>query len=165
MLHMSPTLADKIFQVAYVVPDIHAAVGFFKEKLGVASFLVKEDIEGEEQTYRGKPGNFRHSIAFGYAGEMQVELIQALSGESTYSEFLEQHPGGGIHHLGILVEDYVAAVADMKARGFELVQSGRNGETRFAYFEVDHPIGTLLEVVYLAAPIRAAFERLKRKEI
>jgi hypothetical protein len=44
------------------------------------------------------------------------------------------------------------------------VQSGRNGETRFAYFDVEHPIGTLLEVVYLAAPIRAAFERLKRKE-
>ena len=164
-MQISPTLADNIFQIAYVVPEIHAAVRFFKEKLGVPGFLVKEDIEGQEQTYLGKPGNFRHSIAFGYAGEMQIELIQALSGESTYTDFLKQNPKGGVHHLGILVEDYAAAVADMKARGFELVQSGRNGETRFAYFDVDHPIGTLLEVVYLAAPIRAAFERLKRKEV
>jgi catechol 2,3-dioxygenase-like lactoylglutathione lyase family enzyme len=162
---MSVTLADKLFQVAYIVPDIHAAVGFFKEKFGVPNFLLKEDIGGEEQTYRGKPADFRHSIAFGYAGETQIELIQALSGESTYSEFLKQHPNGGVHHLGLLVEDYAAAVADMKARGFELVQSGRNGETRFAYFDVDHPIGTLLEVVYLAAPIRAAFARLKRQAV
>ena len=163
-MQMSRTLADSIFQIAYVIPDIHAAVRFFKEKLGVPTFLVKEDIAGEEQTYLGKPGHFRHSIAFGYAGEMQIELIQSLSGASTYSDFLGQNPKGGIHHLGIMGDDYAAAVADMTARGFTLVQSGRNGETRFAYFDVEHPIGTLLEVVYLAAPIRAAFERLKRKE-
>lgn len=163
-MQTSRALADDIAQIAYVVPDIHAAVGFFKAKLGVRNFLVKEDVAGQEQTYRGKPGDFRHSIAFGYAGEMQIELIQSLSGASTYSEFIEQHPKGGVHHLGIFVDDYSAAVADMTARGFEPVQTGRNGETRFAYFDVDHPIGTLLEVVYLAAPIRAAFERLKRND-
>ena len=158
------TLADNIFQIGYVVPEVNAAVRFFKEKLGVPKFLVKEDIEGQEQTYLGKPGNFRHSIAFGYAGEVQIELIQSLSGASTYADFLAQNPRGGVHHLGVLVEDYTAAVADMTARGFTMVQSGRNGETRFAYFDVDHPIGTLLEVVYLAAPIRAAFQKLKRNE-
>jgi catechol 2,3-dioxygenase-like lactoylglutathione lyase family enzyme len=157
-------LANNIGQIAYVVPEIHGAVRFFKEKLGVPNFLVKEDIGGDEQTYRDKPGNSRHSIAFGYAGDMQIELIQSLSGASTYSEFIEQNPKGGVHHLGVFVDDYAAAVADMIARGFEMVQSGRNGETRFAYFDVDHPIGTLLEVVYLAAPIRTAFERLKRNE-
>ena len=127
-------------------------------------FLVKEDIQGQEQTYRGKPGDFRHSIAFGYAGDVQIELIQTLSGASTYSEFLEQNPNGGVHHLGILSDDYNAGVADMTGRGFKLVQSGRNGETRFAYFDVDHPIGTLMEIVCLAPAIKAAFERLKRGE-
>jgi hypothetical protein len=52
----------------------------------------------------------------------------------------------------------------MTGRGFKLVQSGRNGETRFAYFDVDHPIGTLMEIVCLAPAITAAFERLKRGE-
>jgi catechol 2,3-dioxygenase-like lactoylglutathione lyase family enzyme len=146
------------------VPEVNAAVRFFKEKLGVPKFLVKEDIEGQERTYLGKPGNFRHSIAFGYAGEVQIELIQSRPGASTYADFLAQNPRGGVHHLGVLVEDYTAAVADMTARGITMVQSGRNGETRFAYFDVDHPIGTLLEVVHLAAPIRAAFEKLKRNE-
>jgi methylmalonyl-CoA/ethylmalonyl-CoA epimerase len=160
----SSVLADNIGQIGYVVPEIHAAIRFFKEKLGVRNFLVKEDIAGQEQTYRGKPGHFRHSIAFGYAVNMQIELIQTLSGPSTYSEFIEQNPRGGVHHLGIFVDDYDAAVADMNERGFDVVQTGRNGETRFAYFDVDHPIGTLLEVVYLAAPIREAFARLKRNE-
>jgi len=163
-MHVPRALAEDVFQIAYIVPDLRSAVGFFKDKLGVPAFLVKEDIQGQEQTYRGKPGDFRHSIAFGYAGAMQIELIQSLSGASTYSEFLEHNPKGGVHHLGILVDDYGKGVADMTARGFELVQSGRNGETRFAYFDVDHPIGTLLEIVCLAPQIKAAFERLKRGE-
>jgi hypothetical protein len=63
-----------------------------------------------------------------------------------------------------LVEDYDAAVADMKGPGFALVQSGRNGETKFAYFDTDGLIGTLTELVYLAPAERAGFERMKRKE-
>ncbi len=163
-MQLAQTLAGNVFQIGYVVPDLHASVRFFKEKLGVPSFLVKEDIQGQEQTYRGKPGDFRHSIAFGYAGDVQIELIQSLSGASTYSEFLEQNPNGGVHHLGILSDDYNAGVADMIGRGFKLVQSGRNGETRFAYFDVDHPVGTLMEIVCLAPAIKAAFEKLKRGE-
>ena len=75
-MQLAQTLAGNVFQIGYVVPDIHASVRFFKEKLGVPNFLVKEDIQGQEQTYRGKPGDFRHSIAFGYAGDVQIELIQ-----------------------------------------------------------------------------------------
>jgi methylmalonyl-CoA/ethylmalonyl-CoA epimerase len=163
-MQLAQTLAGNVFQIGYVVPDIHAGVRFFKEKLGIPNFLVKEDIQGQEQTYRGKPGDFRHSIAFGYAGDVQIELIQSLSGASTYSEFLDQNPKGGVHHLGILSNDYNTGVADMTGRGFKLVQSGRNGETRFAYFDVDHPIGTLMEIVCLAPAIKAAFERLRRGE-
>lgn len=74
-MQLSPTLAGNVFQIGYVVPEIHAAVRFFKDKMGVPHFLVKEDIQGQEQTYRGKPGDFRHSIAFGYAGDVQIELI------------------------------------------------------------------------------------------
>jgi catechol 2,3-dioxygenase-like lactoylglutathione lyase family enzyme len=160
----SSTLADNVFQIACVVPDLHAAIRFFKEKLGVPTFLVREDIQLQEQTYLGKPGDYRQSLAFGFAGQMQIELIQPLAGTSSYSEFLKSNPKGGVQHLGIMVENYDAAVADMKARGFTLVQSGRNGDTRFAYFDTDDLTGTLMEVVYLAPPERAGFEKMKRKE-
>jgi len=160
----STTPADNIFQIAYVVPDLHAAMDFFKTKLGVPTFLVKEDIRVQDQTYLGRPGDYRQSIAFGFAGQMQIELIQPLAGTSSYSKFLKDNPKGGIQHLGILVENYDEAVADMKARGFSLVQTGRNGETRFAYFDTDDSSGALMEVVYLAPKERAGFEKMKRKE-
>ena len=69
-------LADNFFQVAYVVPDLKAAIDFFKEKLGVASFLVKEDVKIQDQIYLGRPGDYRQSIAFGFAGQVQIELTQ-----------------------------------------------------------------------------------------
>jgi len=158
-----PYLSDKLFQIAYVVPDLHATIRFFKEKLGVPDFLVLEDVNLQDQTYYGKPSNNRQSISFGYCGEMQIEVIQPLAGPSTYVDFLERNPSGGVQHLGHLVEDYDAAVAQLTAQGYRLVQSGRNGDTRFGYFDTDAPTGTLTEVVYIAPAERAGLERLKRR--
>jgi catechol 2,3-dioxygenase-like lactoylglutathione lyase family enzyme len=158
------TLAQSVFQIGYVVPDLKAAVAFFKEKLGVPHFMVVEKIHLSDQTYRGKPSDVTSAIAFGYLGDMQIELIQPISGESTYTEFLAKNPAGGVQHLGVMVEDFDKAVADMKAKGFPLVQSGRNGETRLAYFATDPAIGTLTEIVYIHPPERGRFEDLKQRK-
>ena len=37
------TLAQNVFQIGFVVPDIHKAMAFFKDKLGVPEFLFLED--------------------------------------------------------------------------------------------------------------------------
>jgi catechol 2,3-dioxygenase-like lactoylglutathione lyase family enzyme len=156
-------LASNVFQIAYVVPDLHAAVRFFKEKLGVPGFMVWENFMLQDQIYNDVPGDYVQSIAFGFAGDMQIELIQPLSGVSTYSDFLTRNPKGGVQHLGVLVDEFDSAVADMTSRGYAIVQSGRNGETRLAYFDTDRDIGILTEIVYLAPEERAKFEAMKGK--
>ena len=161
---MPQSLSDRMFQIAYVVPDLKAALGFFKEKLGVAKFLVKEDVQLQDQTYMGKPADLHQSIAFGWAGPVQIELIQPLSGTSTYSEYLKKMPGGGVQHVGLLVDDYAKGCDEMQAQSFNLVQSGRNGETRFGYFDTDRVMGTLTEIVYIAPAERAMFEKMRRGE-
>ncbi len=52
-------------------------------------------------------------MAFGYIGDMQFEVIENVSGKSTYSEFLDRVPQGGVHHLGYSVDDYDAAANDL----------------------------------------------------
>jgi methylmalonyl-CoA/ethylmalonyl-CoA epimerase len=158
-------LAESVFQLGYVVPDLHAAIAFFKETLGVPNFMVIENIKLSDQTYMGKPADLRHSIAFGYLGDLQIELIQPTSGTSTYSEYLKKNPAGGVQHLGLMVEDFDGAVAKLKAKGFSPVQTARNGETRLAYFDTDPKIGTLTEIVYIHPPERERFQRLKRGEV
>jgi hypothetical protein len=36
---MTSTLAQNVFQIGFVVPDIQKAMAFFKERLGVPEFL------------------------------------------------------------------------------------------------------------------------------
>ena len=39
---MTGTLAQNVFQIGFVVPDIHKGMAFFKDKLGVPEFLFLE---------------------------------------------------------------------------------------------------------------------------
>ena len=44
-------------------------------------------------TYRGAPADFVANISLSYAGDMQLELIEPVSGDSIYSEFLRDSAG------------------------------------------------------------------------
>ena len=161
---ITATLAIKVFQIGYVVPDLTAATAFFKKNYAVPNFLEVRGAGLSDQTYRGGPGNCRYNIAFGYFGDLQIELIEPVSGESTYKEFLQRNPQGGAQHIGVLVDEFDTACAELQGKGYEIVQSGRNGKTRIAYFDTDRSVGTLTELVYLDPPDRERFQRLKRGE-
>jgi methylmalonyl-CoA/ethylmalonyl-CoA epimerase len=161
---MTTTLAQNVFQIGFVVPDIHKAMAFFKEKLGVPEFLFVEKPELQDEVYLGKPAPLRLHLAFGWCGDTQMELIQPVSGVSSYSKFLDHNPQGGMQHYAIEVVDYDRAVKDMEARGFTLIQSGRHHETRFGYFDTSAVIGTLTEIVYLQPEEKAFMQSLKHKK-
>jgi methylmalonyl-CoA/ethylmalonyl-CoA epimerase len=162
MLYSRSSLSEGVFQVAYVVHDIQVAQRFFNETLGMPRFFVIENITFKEYTYRGQPVECLQHVAFGYAGTMQIELIQPLSGENTVTEFLRQR-GQGIHHLGIQVADLDHATRDMAEQGFVLVESGVAGQaTRFAFLDTRAAIGTYIELVYLDEDNQALFERIRR---
>jgi methylmalonyl-CoA/ethylmalonyl-CoA epimerase len=160
---MTDVLAQGIYQIGIVVPDIHKGMAFFKGKLGVPEFLFIEKPELQDETYLGKPAPLRLHLAFGWCGDTQVELIQPIAGVSTYSKFLDHNPKGGMHHYGIEVANYAEAVKDMESKGFELVQGGRHNETRFGYFDTTGVVGVLTEIVYLQPEEKAYMLTLKRK--
>ncbi len=137
-----------MFQIGFVVPDLEAAMAFFKT-LGVPEFLVWKGMLLSEMNYRGQQVTLCNDIAFGYMGEMQIELIHPVEGESTFTEFLARNPAGGMQHIGLRVPDYDAAAATFQAQGFSVVQSGRHGNTRFGYFDTDSKTGAFTEVVYI----------------
>jgi methylmalonyl-CoA/ethylmalonyl-CoA epimerase len=157
-------LAQGVFQMGIVVPDIHKAMAFFKGKLGVPEFLFIEKPELQDETYLGKPAPLGLHLAFGWCGDTQVELIQPITGVSTYSEFLKHNPKGGMHHYGIEVPNYANGVKEMESQGYTLVQAGRHDETKFAYFDTTGVIGTLTEIVYLQPEERAFMHSLKHKK-
>jgi methylmalonyl-CoA/ethylmalonyl-CoA epimerase len=150
-----------LFQIGYVVPNLDAALAHLNGKLGAARFMALREIVVENGWFRGSNAPINHSMAFGYVGDMQFEIIEPVSGKSTYSEFLERVPEGGVHHLGYSVEDYDAATADLLARGYRAVQRGTFGDTKFGYFETSDDPGTVTEIVYLDPNVRGMFANIK----
>jgi methylmalonyl-CoA/ethylmalonyl-CoA epimerase len=153
-------IAEGFFQVAFCTTNLDSFLQTLSDDLGVDRFFIIRDAQVIDQTFRGQPCDARQDLAFGYAGSLQFEIIQPLSGESSYTEFLAAHPEGGLHHTGVLVDDYDEAVAELSEKNTK-VQTGRVGETRFAYFDKIGTLGEYIEVLQLGEDFVALFERIR----
>src|SRR5215472_9721329 len=86
-------------QVAFVVRDLEQAQSFFTKQMGISRFYVIENFgkKATDKTYRGRPTEHNFTIALAYSGDTQIELIQHLSGDSCYKDFLQRR-GEGMQH-------------------------------------------------------------------
>lgn len=109
-----------VVQTAFVVADIHAAITQFQRDFGAGPFFLLDHFLGEGQVYRGQTSAADVAIAMGFAGHMQIELIQPLDAEpSVYRETIEAR-GYGFHHFGVAFEDVDAALPSYLERGHTL---------------------------------------------
>jgi methylmalonyl-CoA/ethylmalonyl-CoA epimerase len=153
-------------QVAFVVKDIGAAQGFFSQSMGIPRFYVIEHFGSRavDKTFRGLPAEHDFTIALAYSGDTQIELIQHLSGDTCYKEFLERR-GEGMQHLGFFLEDrelHQQVLAEFNQNGFSVLQSGRFGDALYTYFDTERAIGAVMEIVYLDQRSRELMARIKR---
>ena len=125
-----------ITQIAWVIDDIDATESLLSEQFGVGAWARMPDIRfgPEETTLRGEPVEFIAHISLGYAGDLQLELIQPVSGETIHAEFLAAH-GPGLHHVCFGVDDIDVACANAEAAGHPVLMRGSmmGGEIEFAY--------------------------------
>jgi hypothetical protein len=151
-----------IFQLCWVVRDMPAAQRQFTERYGVVQWLTIPDVQfGPESTeLRGAPADYTVTVALGYAGGQQLELIEPTSGTSLYSEHLDR-VGPGLHHVAWIPDDYDAALAEAKAAGTEIVATGafEGVGMEFAYLD-GGAFGSYVELMRLSADMRAMFDYL-----
>jgi len=85
--------------------------------------------------------------AFLPVGESHLELLEPTSPSGTIARFLEKR--SGMHHVCVVVDDIVAALAELKARGVALVdeqpRTGAGG-CRVAFVHPKAAAGVLLEL-------------------
>ncbi len=148
-------------QVGIVVKDLEAAMAQYSEDLGIGPWevlTISPDTCTGGMSFRGEEQPHSFVMATCDVGGVTYELIQPLDGPSSYVEFLDAH-GDGFHHVGFHVDDIDAAIAQMEAKGYSIVQSGRGfgtqGDGHYVYFETDAAIGYLVEAIQLPASMRA----------
>jgi hypothetical protein len=140
-----------ILQVCVVVRDVEKAVRHFEELLGIGPFAIysvsSDDMPGV--VYRGLAGDYKVKVAMTKVGGGVIELIENVRGKNIYTEFLEKH-GEGIHHIGLVTEDFESIFKNFANRGLKPSLDGPIvGKTmgRFTYFDTEPHVGGILELL------------------
>ena len=129
-------MADRprIAHVGIAVPDLAAALGFYRDVLGL-----------EPSPPEVADGATIVALPF---GESEVELLAPLEDDSPIGKFLTKR-GPGIHHICYRVPNLDAAIQACRAAGYRLVDEvprrGAGGR-RIAFVHPKATAGILLEL-------------------
>lgn len=140
--------STKLAQVAIVVRDIEASSKRYAEILGLPVPQVIVTAPGLEvnQTYKGQPSGAQAKLAFFDLGQVELELIEPMGGDSTWQEVLDRK-GESVHHIAFWVDGMQTSVDFLKAHGIPMIQRGDMGEGQYAYFDAEQPLGLTLELL------------------
>ncbi len=129
----------RIHHVAVVVRDLDAALGFYRDTLGLPVELVLAVPDD------------RVRIGFLPVGESRIELVEPTDDTSGVARFLASR-GEGFHHVCFEVPDIAAALDLLAAQGVELIdrapRAGADGPVAFIHPRSAH--GVLVELVEAA---------------
>lgn len=147
-----------IMQMAYVVPDLKAAIGEWVDRLNVGPWFVLERFAGVDPVYRGQPSRAAITLAMSFAGHMNIELIQPLDdAPSVYREHIARH-GHGFHHWGVATADFAGDLARYEAKGMELAfRLGVPTGGEVAYLDTKGALPGFIELIETSPGMERAF--------
>jgi methylmalonyl-CoA epimerase len=126
----------KIHHIAVVVRDMDAALGFWRDMLGL-----------ELETVMPIPSD-RVEIAFLPVGEVKVELVHPTDDTTGVARFLEAK-GEGFHHVCFEVTNIEEALTRLELDGIQLIDTvarkGAEGPVAFLHPKSCH--GVLVELI------------------
>jgi hypothetical protein len=110
-----------IFQMAYVVDDLDAAIDYWVRDLEVGPWFRLDGFDGgDDAVYRGGKYTSTVDLAMAFAGRMQIELIQPNDEEPSVYKVTIDAKGYGFHHFGVASDDVEADIAELEAKGYAL---------------------------------------------
>ncbi len=141
-----------VVQVCILVRDLDATMKNFYERFGVGPWQIytydKKFVPN--QTRNGEPTEYSSRIGLANIGNLRIELIQPLEGDTVYTDFIKKH-GYGVQHLGVLVENMEESLAKAKEAGLTMTMDGSgfgpDGDGHYAYLDTEDLVGTTLELI------------------
>jgi methylmalonyl-CoA epimerase len=126
----------KIDHIAIVVEHLDTALTVYRDALGMTVTDVREMPEQDVK------------MAFLPTGDSEIELLEPLSADSGIGKYLAKR-GEGLHHVCLEVDDIDATLADLKAKGAQLIDEKprRGAFGRIAFIHPKGAHGVLVELV------------------
>ena len=119
-------------QVGFVVKDLEQALVLYEPMFGP---FTRMDPGPMNYDYRGEQEACEMRLAFGKSGDVEIELIEWVSGGCPHKEFLDAG-NEGMHHLRFIVDDLDSTVAEAQSIGYQSIWGTRYAEgLAVAYLE------------------------------
>ena len=132
----------KILHIDHIgigVNDLAAAKDIFGEKLGM--FHQPEDEVVAEQKVK---------VSFFPCGDAELEFLESTSPDGPIAKAIEKNGGRNlVQHIALRVDNIEAAIADLTARGVELIDKAPRygaGGAKIAFLHPKATGGILIEI-------------------
>lgn len=145
-----PFSERKFMQICWLVPDLEAAIDNWVRSTGVGPFFTFSGVSFVDGHYRGQPADFPDvTAAIAYSGDLQIEFV-CQNNDQRPSIFRDVFPQGqyGLHHMGLVCDDYDAELAAYLESGAELAFEGRLGKgLRTCWIDTVKTLGFMVELL------------------
>jgi len=156
----------ELAQIGWVVPDIHVAVKFLVNALRIAGFPQPEQIRAQDlgMTYYGQVVAGEWLTTQTYNGGTFIELVQPVSGESMFHDYLAQYPAGGTQHLAfrLPVADFERMTGDLCEQGYAIISEVDHPIARMAFFDTYQTLGVATEIMGITPEGWIAIEQMQK---
>jgi len=162
--NMTKTLGLDLAQIAWVVKDIETTLRFFQDVMGI-SFSKVDTIRVKEfgATYYGKPSNAESLVAMAYTGGTFIELIQPVSGNSVFQDYIDKNPAGGLQHVAysIPVARLDKVISEFANKGFPIISSFDHPIAKIVFFDTCKEIGVMTEIMGITEEGEKTVQQMK----
>lgn len=150
-----------IMQLAFVPSDFGAAIRHWTGVMGAGPFFLLPNVSLPGGRYRGEPSDPVFTMALGYWGDMQIELIRPENdAKSLYRG--EYGVADVLHHVCVLVDSIAAARVRCEDIGAEIIFEAPVGDTGgVIYADPGTGPGTLVELLEPQAGTRELFAMMR----
>ncbi len=93
-----------------------------------------------------------------------IELIQPVSGQNMFQDYLDKNSLGGVQHLAyrLSVEGYDKVVAELRKQGYEVIAEVNHPIARMTFFDTYHTFGVATEIMGITPEGWEAIEQMKK---
>jgi methylmalonyl-CoA/ethylmalonyl-CoA epimerase len=156
----------ELAQIGWVVPDIHVAIKFLTSALGIAGFPPPEHVRAQDlgMTYYGEVVAGEWLTTQTYNGNTFIELVQPLSGQSMFHDYLTKYPAGGTQHLAfrLPVSDFVLVTDDLRKQGYAVITEVDHPIARMAFFDTYQTLGVVTEIMGITPEGWTAIKQMEK---
>lgn len=143
-------------QIGIIVKDLDTLLANLKDILNVDNFRIAsfppEGADAPVRKYHGKDGDFSAKFCFYNWGNIELEVIQPISGDSVWFDYLKTTPNAmGIHHIKFMVDTHEETDAHFAEKGIMEITSGEgvgpNAGRTWKFFDTYDKLGFDVEML------------------